>query len=1536
MDDPLPNVSDLEDQLAAQQSMIEQMRDTLLQREQTVSSNEKKVQDYAATLSRIRSSHRPNKKKDESKSAMALDVTPQKGPSSKMNLLRKQMEENRAILEQRGKFINEHKQSVEGMVELLSAQLTEKDLALEEVRRSREAQESLPPIIPSSEECRELYAQVIARDNKIFELNNKIFELEKNIMDYEESIREKESVLEARTRAVALIKEDLGHKHSTALRQLEEARKEVVELKSTLSQREEQLKEEKKILVDTVASKEQKLAQLEAIRFDLCTRNAELQHKIVALQTKSHEVLSQGLPQDKDRIQELELKIEEVETAASSEIEMLKKKLEENNKLLTKTKVAYSKKLKNLEQKLQETHNVQDLEQKIAVLEEEKGNLQLLLVDFEEIKASEAMLQQQVNGLEKATLEQKSSLESQTLVINKLEETNSQTFNELQQLRASEAELQTELEAAKTMVQESEHAAVRANMKTVELEERLEQAEKAYQELTAEVESLLAQKETVDSSKHLQDVIDVAERDKSYYQEEVQSLREQLKAQEAISIESSEALLHAQQTLALKSTEHEAEIESLQAQISAKEERVSQLEEKIAELSDESQRSLAQLNETMMEAHHAQEALVKAESFASQEESRVSLAEEKIHALENQIGELQSALAQLKQLQEHESIARSHAQEEILQLRAKLNESAIQLESAAGIMSTLENLRREHENLQKKYQDETTQLKLKLDQAEDEVSAASSQVEKNHKDHQLAMEGWNNEMKFLKEHVNGLEEANNELHEQIDNLSLEKERIESELWSAQEELGNTKDALMKSQEDTLNESKAETDSLNQRIHELANQLVELQGRISNQSLEIENYRSSNATLNEELASYQLEKSAYNQAIDELRTKLQTLEGILKSSHDEKEHLSKYNEDLQSRLVSFQNQQSSMEGMNNHIAEVNNELERLRWALGERDQTLQMMGQQVSNYESQCRELSANVKDLEGSLAVSNQGKEQLEFHLKESQNLILKIQSDQENKEDQIRLRLSELESINVNLQNCLEQQKKDQEEVESSLKAQVEKLIEELNEAQSNKSAVVPDEISWGDDPWKESAHHQAPMDNSNNVLVVELQKQLQEAETAQAKLAEELKASQVRCGKALKQLKMVREQKKPASDLDKVMEDELQSRILSLQKELSEVQAERTSLVAKTETLKDANDRLTESKKLQLLEIERLKVERLALEQEAADWSQDDRVETLERQLQEVYMRCKELEEHIAGDEESEAESIILQENLVKSREKCSELERLRKQDEERLALLEEQLKKASENYESLRRSKEEVPEHSTPVEMAPVSALPVKVEIATMTEEINLTEKSVDTEEHVEVPQSALPRDETENISESVPRISNDVEKMKSELLMQQQERDALSALVAQLRGALEAKSQELALRGTDANLKAELDSALYFLHQRDVRCDELTLELMALMEERDALQMRLSSALRVNANQAEKLKEVGGQPEELQLKLHELHSVGHKRDVTLRGEQEMRHSEQQAALLPSPNLHYTPQQRVLQLEDPQQQQGSSGLLGWLWGY
>ncbi|XP_012529294.1 golgin subfamily B member 1 isoform X2 [Monomorium pharaonis] len=176
-------------------------------------------------------------------------------------------------------------------------------------------------------------------------------------------------------------------------------------------------------------------------------------------------------------------------------------------------------------------------------------------------------------------------------------------------------------------------------------------------------------------------------------------------------------------------------------------------------------------------------------------------------------------------------------------------------------------------------------------------------------------------------------------------------------------------------------------------------------------------------------------------------------------------------------------------------------------------------------------------------------------------------------------------------------------------------------------------------------------------------------------------------------------------------------------------------------------------------------------------------------------------------------------------------------------------------------------------------------------------------------------------------------------------------------------------------------SELDLALYMLHQRDVRCEELTHELMQLLEERDTLQLRLSNAIRVN----EELRKMGSveaspikdssspraivepiveQPspsksegpveiakeaidtpiedkETLALKLSQLHSVSHTKDVRLKDERELRHTQQMSLLAHRDVLNTLPPEAAARLvnanytlsRDVQSQ--SSVLLNWLWG-
>lgn len=108
------------------------------------------------------------------------------------------------------------------------------------------------------------------------------------------------------------------------------------------------------------------------------------------------------------------------------------------------------------------------------------------------------------------------------------------------------------------------------------------------------------------------------------------------------------------------------------------------------------------------------------------------------------------------------------------------------------------------------------------------------------------------------------------------------------------------------------------------------------------------------------------------------------------------------------------------------------------------------------------------------------------------------------------------------------------------------------------------------------------------------------------------------------------------------------------------------------------------------------------------------------------------------------------------------------------------------------------------------------------------------------------------------------------------------------------------------------RSELDLALYMLHQRDMRLEEMTMELVRLLEERDQLQLRLSNAIRqmeeikkkVNLDMGESSDQstpeksppvLNVDDDQLKAKLSELNTVRHARDKSFADESEKRFME-----------------------------------------
>ncbi|XP_076182012.1 uncharacterized protein LOC143154091 isoform X2 [Ptiloglossa arizonensis] len=216
----------------------------------------------------------------------------------------------------------------------------------------------------------------------------------------------------------------------------------------------------------------------------------------------------------------------------------------------------------------------------------------------------------------------------------------------------------------------------------------------------------------------------------------------------------------------------------------------------------------------------------------------------------------------------------------------------------------------------------------------------------------------------------------------------------------------------------------------------------------------------------------------------------------------------------------------------------------------------------------------------------------------------------------------------------------------------------------------------------------------------------------------------------------------------------------------------------------------------------------------------------------------------------------------------------------------------------------------------------------------------------------------------------------DKVKEMELIQNVLKKDVSIMDTSTSGSIEMSGEE-----SKALVSQELDLALYMLHQRDVRCEELTHELMQLLEERDTLQLRLSNAIRVNEelrkakssdlspkNEAstsgseeplvehlsssksegpiEIAREAINAPieennEALAQKLSQLHTMSHAKDVRLRDDRELRHTQQMSLLAHKDVLSTLPPEAAARLvnanytlsRDVQSQ--SSVLLNWLWG-
>ena len=228
-----------------------------------------------------------------------------------------------------------------------------------------------------------MYEQLSAKDNKIIELQEENVILKRQVWDLEEGLKEKDEVIGARTAAVGLASASLAAKGKDTLDQLEDTRQELRRLQEDWSSellgwRRE--REEARILAESAQSRIDALQEtnrrLEQGKEDMTRKNQELRQQITNLEEEVAHVKSRAR---EDKIF-MEAKIEEVE-----ELKVAADKRKVKKEEIFREKIETLKSRKKGEKSRSVDVRIVNLESTLAEVEEEKGALQLKLVELEDI-----------------------------------------------------------------------------------------------------------------------------------------------------------------------------------------------------------------------------------------------------------------------------------------------------------------------------------------------------------------------------------------------------------------------------------------------------------------------------------------------------------------------------------------------------------------------------------------------------------------------------------------------------------------------------------------------------------------------------------------------------------------------------------------------------------------------------------------------------------------------------------------------------------------------------------------------------------------------------------------------------------------------------------------------------------------------------------------------------------------------------------------------------------------------------------------------
>ncbi|XP_064097948.1 LOW QUALITY PROTEIN: golgin subfamily B member 1-like [Macrobrachium nipponense] len=1070
-------LGDLKDQFDEQQALIGQLKDMLKKKEATLSSREKEVQDYAERLARMkpRLGRRVSSKSKQSPGpsecsesgessgaglasaqvASVSDTEQMPSPAShtaeerlgppvseeevalppiraegrvveekrlsssesssraKILLLRKQLQENRLKFQRQHK--DDEKLAMEEMkqrIERLRAEVEQRDDLIQALEGRGPSQEE-----PSMQK---LYQQIVYKDNTILDLTQKLTHLEGVIQEQQEQLSEKDKIIEARTEAVSLIAKAQDEKSLKTLEELEEVRYQMKKMQENFILKEQELTAERDSLSKELKDKIKKVNQLEDngrrlenLRFEMSTRNAELQEKIVGLQSDAKALREQSEAErqtysEKDSlIQELKQKLVKAEAHGQKKLKALEKQL------------------KGIKQDGNAGEKILELQNAIAELEEEKGNLQLKLVDFDDLKVTNEKLTSVRNKLEDHVKQLNCDLDSQLSAITQLETEKIKLVEGINERENRIFDLESELSGLKLSLEEIKQAKVTLDLRLCEVEEQRDTAEKLKLELENQmtesgrvpVEQLLAEKGSLEES--LQSIMKEREEWEQKYLGQIETVQDCEKKTKSAVEERDQKARECKRLMNIL-TDKENAIATLSIQIDKHDAVVASVEKKVRLANEEAEKLQVQLNNVNQKFQSKLQELQDTHSTIAEMEGKLKGSVADLHSKEEELSASRNSLETLNRSLNERNITVQNLVGEVsaLQEEVKMKERSVD-----DLINKLERLELQNNNCEK----EIERLCSTLTSRDDQISCKNMEVESLKKD--------------LLNSTKQLEATKSSLECELDTLSAMLSDTKNQVESLQVDL-QVKEKEIQNNQVIISKYEQEVCDKNQTLDDLQVQCQELQARLS----------SSSAILSEK-------ESVIFKLQNEIEEKLSTLESMhmQQVSLEQKIlHLEEENKSLseeRSRLEEECNEKvGSIEILNNTLSERMASISNLEASVGSYTSELHSKASEVEKWQSEALEKGEQVNAL--TLQLGN-----IQSDAGSKDTLVANLQEQLLQNHEQIsglQSRLQQVEGSLAENQQALLQAQEQLTENQHQLTANQEQYMKLKGEFDANQSQLA------------------------------------------------------------------------------------------------------------------------------------------------------------------------------------------------------------------------------------------------------------------------------------------------------------------------------------------------------------------------------------------------------------------------------------------------------------------------------------------------